>query len=530
MRILYSKQVKQLEELFVSDGNERIKLMESAGDCITRFIHEKYGIKGKSIAIICGHGNNGGDGLAAARKLLENGAKVRVILADGEPITDDAIDMFGRAELAGVKYVKCPTEEPNVTDSSDEVIAEVNEINEIIKRYIIEADIIVDAIFGLGYYGNSMPDHIARLVEYSTMSVAPVVSVDVPSGVVADTGKVVEPCIRAAYTLTFTSLKPAHVIYPSTQYCGTVLVAQIGVSEKDLEEAENTVNSIDWHTVKMMFRPRMCDTHKGDYGKVLMLCGSVGMAGAAVLSGKAAVHSGAGLVRTVLPKEIYPIVAGQNIEGVYTVCKSSREGTLGAECIEKLDELLKNCDSCLIGCGIGQSDDIKKIVEHVVSYCEKPLIIDADALNILAQNPALLSKAKCPIILTPHIGEMARLTGKDIAQISSERLPAATEFAKKHGVTVVLKGANTIISEADGKAHINFTGNPGMAKGGSGDVLAGIIASFAAQGMPPIEAAICGVHIHGAAGDKAADRYSVHSLTPTDIIFELSTVFGDIEN
>lgn len=530
MRIFYGDQIQRLEELYSADGNDHIKLMETAGDCVARFIHEKYnGVQGLSVAVLCGHGNNGGDGFAAARKLLDNGAKVRIILVDGEPKTDDAVDMFGRAEIAGVKYVKCPTVEPNVTESSVEEIEAVNELNDVVKRYILEADVIIDAIFGIGYHGNNMPEHIAKIIELTTMSEAPVISVDIPSGIVADTGRCAEPCIRAAYTLTFTAMKPAHVIYPSTQYCGTVLVAQIGISEKDIEAEEKMIFDIDRHAVKLAFEPRLSDTHKGDYGKLLAICGSTGMAGAAILAGRAAVHSGAGLVRMALPKEIYPIVAGQCIESVYSVFKTNGDGMLNANCCDKLGELLGGCNACLIGCGLGGSEDIKKIVKYVIKNCKVPLVLDADALTAISDDLNILREAQCPLILTPHLGEMGRLIGKETAEIKASRLECAVEFAKKYGVHLILKGANSIVADPDGKAYINFTGNPGMAKGGSGDVLAGIIGSLAAQGMSILDSCTCGVFVHGLAGDKAAERYSQHAVTPTDIIFELSTVFCEIE-
>lgn len=522
MRILYSSQIKQLEEEFVKAGSEHIKLMENAGDCIARFIHEKYGIQGKSIAILCGKGNNGGDGFAAARRLLDNGAKVRALLVDGQPQSDDAIDMFGRAELGGVKYMECPTELP---DEPDE---ETTEKLELIKRYILEADIVVDAIYGIGFHGE-LPEHINSIIDMTALTRAEVISVDIPSGITADTGECSSKCVKADYTLTFTAMKPAHVVYPATKYCGTVLLTQIGIPESSMEKIERSIFDIDSIAVKMCFQPRVADTHKGDYGKLLCICGSVGMAGAAALSCKAAIHSGAGLVRVVVPENIYPIVSAQSIESVFSVCKVSAEGTISKECCEKAGELLRSSDACLIGCGLGVTADTRAVVEYVIKNCEVPLILDADALNIISENISLLHEAKCPVIITPHIGEMARLTGQETDEVSANRLTNAVEFAKEFNVTVILKGANTIVALANGEVYVNLNGNPGMAKGGSGDVLAGITASLAAQGMSVADAAACAVYIHGAAGDRAAARFSQHSLTPTDIIYELSSVFSEIE-
>ncbi len=522
MRILYSSQIKQLEEEFVAGGSEHIKLMENAGDCIIRFIHEKYGIQGKSIAVLCGKGNNGGDGFAAARGLYDNGAKVRVLLVDGEPTAADAMDMHGRAELAGVKHIACPRELP---EESDEAAIEQYEL---IKRYILEADIVIDAIYGIGFHGE-MPEHIARIIELTAMTKADILSVDVPSGVSADTGACAASCVKATYTLTFTAMKPAHVIYPSTRQCGTVLVAQIGIAESSLAEAERSIVDIDPYSVKLCFQPRPSDTHKGDYGKLLAICGSVGMAGAAVLACRAANHSGVGLVRAVLPDAIYPIAASQSLETVYTVCKGNDAGTLSAKDCEAIGRELEKSTACLVGCGLGINSDTRTIVEYVVKNSRVPLILDADALTIISENIGLLHQAQCPVILTPHIGEMARLVRAEPEEIASSRLMTATEFAKEFGVYVILKCANTVVALPDGRACVNFTGNPGMSKGGSGDVLAGILASFAAQGMEMADAATCAVYIHGEAGDKASARFSQHSVTPTDVIYELSTVFGEIE-
>lgn len=528
MRILYTEQVKQLEEEYAAGGNEHIKLMENAGDSIARFIHEKYGIQGMSVAVLCGHGNNGGDGFAAARKLHDNGAKVRIILVDGDPRTDDAIDMFGRAERAGVKFISCPETAAADGDEDDEENSEILKREELIKRYIIEADLIIDAVYGIGYHGD-MPEHVAKVLKIAGMSEAPVLAVDIPSGISADTGSCAECCVKATYTVTFTAMKPAHIIYPSTKYCGTVLVAQIGIAEKSIDETEKKLFDIDYHSVKLCFQPRNSDTHKGDYGKLLVICGSVGMAGAAVLSCKAAIHSGAGLVRAVIPEGIYPIVGTQSIESVYTVCKGNDDGTLTAESCDKIGQLLEKCDACLIGCGMGINDDTKAIVEYVIKNSKSPLIVDADALSIISDNIQLLCEAECPVIITPHIGEMSRLVKREIAEIGSNRLQTAVDFAQEYGVHVILKSANTIIAVPEGKAYVNLTGNPGMAKGGSGDVLAGMVASFAAQGFSLQDASVCAVYIHGAAGDKAAARFSQQAVTPTDMIYELSTVFCEIE-
>ncbi len=512
MLILTKEQIRELEDAYVASGMDHIKLMEAAGNAVGRFIHEKFGITGKSIAVLCGSGNNGGDGFMAARKLLENGAKVCVLLADGMPKTPDAIDMYGRAERAGVMIVDCREEEEP----------------EKIDRLINEAEIIVDSIYGLGFH-DEPPEHIAELMRKVNLAVGEVVAVDIPSGVCGDSGQTASVCIKANYTVTFTAMKPGHIIFPGADFCGTVVCSAIGIEESAAEAMAPQVTSVDYQNVRLCFSARKQNTYKGDYGSLLAVCGSYGMAGAAVLAGKAAVQSGVGLVRMVLPDSIYPIVGGQLLDAVYYPMAASEDGTLSIDDCDRILELASKQKACLIGCGLGVSDGTKAVVEKLILDCPVPMVIDADALNVLADDVYLLKNAKSPIIITPHAGEMGRLTSADPDTVQQKRLALATEFASEFGVYVVLKGANTVIAAPDGTARVNLTGNPGMAKGGSGDVLAGIIGSLLAQGMSPADACECGVYIHGAAGDSAATHYSHHAMTPMDIIFELPGVFLDIE-
>ncbi len=512
MLILTKEQIRELEDGYVQSGMDHIKLMEAAGNAVGRFIHEKYGISGKSIAVLCGAGNNGGDGFMAAKKLLENGAKVCALQVDGMPRTPDAIDMYGRAERAGVMIVDCASEEDQ----------------EKIDRLISEAEIIVDAIYGLGFH-DEMPEPVAELVRKVNLAVAEVVAVDIPSGVSGDSGQIASVCVKANHTVTFTAMKPGHIIFPGAEYCGSVHCVQIGIEESVAEAMAPRVAAVDYQNVRLCFSARKQNTYKGDYGSLLAVCGSYGMVGAAVLAGKAAVQSGVGLVRMVLPESIYPIAAGQLLDAVYYPMKAAEEGTLSIDDCDRILELAARQKACLVGCGMGCSADTKEIVGRLILESPVPLVIDADALNVLADDVYLLKEAKSPIIITPHAGEMGRLTNADADTVQKRRLALATEFAAEFGVYVVLKGANTIIAAPDGTSRVNLTGNPGMAKGGSGDVLAGIIGSLLAQGMSPADACECGVYIHGAAGDRAAEQYSHHAMTPMDIILELPGVFLDIE-
>ena len=512
-QILTVQQIKELEADYVAQGNDHIKLMEAAGDAIARFVHDRSGIPGKAIAVVCGHGNNGGDGFAAAKKFYDNGAKVCILLADGAPTTDDAIDMFGRAERAGVHMVVCS--DPEVAENVD--------------RFILEADIVVDALYGAGFHGE-MPEELWHIVDLMNMTEAEIISADIPSGVCADTGAKSEHCVKANYTLTFTAMKPGHIIYPGTEQCGNIIIMPIGIDNEKLLDVPAQVSIVDYSMVKLCFRERENNTYKGSYGSLLAVCGSEGMAGAAVFAGKAAVQSGVGLVRMVLPKSIYPIASAHLIDPVYTPLPDSEEGTIRAQDSDRIMAQLEKSTACLIGCGMGCNADTAAVVKRLIKESTMPLVIDADGLNAIVDEPEILKQAHCPVIITPHAGEMGRLVGKSGEQVQANRLETAREFAKEYGVFVVLKGAGTIKAQPDGVVMVNLTGNPGMAKGGSGDVLAGITASLVAQGHSVADACMCAVHIHGLAGDRAADRFSRTAMTPMDIVFDLPTVFQEIEH
>ena len=281
--------------------------------------------------------------------------------------------------------------------------------------------------------------------------------------------------------------------------------------------------------VKSMMKPRNPESNKGDYGRLLSLCGSDGMAGAAVLSARAAIRCGAGIVNVALPRSIYSIVASQVVEPIFTLLDYSQNGELSPISKTALLNALTNASACLVGCGLGKSSITSKIVYDMLSNSEIPLIIDADGINIIAENINILKTVRVPIVLTPHPGEMARLLSTTVKDVQSHRLEYAKKFAVENNVILVLKGAGTIIAQPNGLMHLNVTGNAGMAKAGSGDVLAGMIASFIAQGVEPAKAAVGAVYLHGAAGDRCAKELSECAMLPTDLINMLPRLFLEIE-
>lgn len=514
MLILNNAQTKKLEDIAVNDGGiEHIKLMENAGTAAFRFINDRIGVNNKSVAIVCGRGNNGGDGFAVAKRMLDGGAKVRVMLALGRPTTEDAYRLLEESEAAGIKTIS--------------YVGDDGERQEFAKT-LEASDIIVDAIFGVGFHG-TVSDTLEEVINMINLARGTVVSIDVPSGVDSDSGEVAGPCVRADYTVTFSTMKPGHVIYPAVDYCGHVHVAGIGIDERIIQEQEHHISTIDYQSVRMGFPLRGSNTHKGTFGKLLCICGSMGMAGSATFAGKAAVMSGVGMVEMAVPRDIYPIVAANLIDPVYVLLESNRKGTVSADSISLIREKMQSATAVMIGCGMGKGEDVSAVVEDVILNSEVPIIIDADGLNAIKDNLGVLSEAKAPIVMTPHPGEMARLVGKTNDEVQSQRLEVASSFAMTYGVYLVLKGANTVCANPDGRILINLTGNPGMSKSGSGDVLAGLLGSLLAQGMDPETAAAAAVHIHGMAGDKAAENFSQHAMTANDIIMEFSDIFADIE-
>ena len=267
------------------------------------------------------------------------------------------------------------------------------------------------------------------------------------------------------------------------------------------------------------------DSNKGTLGSLLCICGSYGMAGAAIMAGKAALRCGVGLLKIAVPKSIYPVCATNILESVYYPLEETSNGVISSKNTDFLLEMCEKSSAVVIGCGLSVCDDTKNLVQSVITNCEKPLVIDADALNCICNKPEILKNLKAPAIITPHPGEMARLLHSTPKTVNSNRENTAIDFAKKFGVVTVLKGAGTIIASPDGEVYINHTGNSGMATGGSGDILSGIIGSLLAQGAAPINAAAAGVFLHGTIGDLAAEKLGKISMLPTDMIDMIPTAY-----
>lgn len=495
MKVFDVGETRLLEQEAVEQGMEHLQLMENAGGAAVRFLMKKYSLSGKTVAIFCGKGNNGGDGFVAARLLSEQGAAVVVVLVQGLPATEDAKAMLARLRGYPVK------------------IHNTGVLTEPVTILLATADFILDAIYGTGFRG-TLPEELSPLIDAVNRSPATVVALDIPSGACCNNGEVEGNCVRAQYTIAFTVRKPGHLIAPAQLYCGQVIAVPIGISSERIERQETKLQTIEESQVRRALPVRDPQGNKGTFGRVVCLCGSEGMSGAAFLSAAAAARCGAGLVEAVLPRSIYPIVAARLPEAVYTL----REET-------DLRAPLKRASACLLGCGLGQEPHTEELFLSVFESLEVPFVCDADGINFLAKHKDVWKRRKAPAVLTPHPGEMARLMETTVKDIQEHRLRYARKFAQDRQVVLVLKGANTLIAVPDGRVWINTTGNSGLAKGGSGDVLAGMTASFLAQGLQPEAAAVAAVWLHGTAGDRCAKRLSQTAMLPTDLLEELPFLF-----
>ncbi|MBQ4101047.1 MAG: NAD(P)H-hydrate dehydratase, partial [Oscillospiraceae bacterium] len=368
-----------------------------------------------------------------------------------------------------------------------------------------------------GFRGK-VDDFTSKIIEMVNKSSCKVYAVDVPSGFNADDGNCDEVGIKADITATFASAKVGHFTLPCKDSIGELVVCDIGISEDCLDNEGGEIYTVDYDMAYAPLKPREFNSNKGTYGKLLNISGSEEYKGAAYFSSAAAYKSGVGLVTLATTHDVTQVVATLSPETVYLPLDDEYNPIL-------LLNKLKTSSACLIGCGLGTSSNAQKMLFDVVKNAQCPLVIDADGINILSKNIDVLKEKKAEIILTPHPGEMARLLGKSVEEICGNRFCEASFLAKRYGVIVVLKGQNTITALPDGKIYLNTTGNAGLAKAGSGDVLAGIISSFLAQGISPQNSAISGVYIHSLCADEVAKEISQYGMTASDLLMHLPKMF-----
>lgn len=482
-------------------------LMERAGAGVADVARDMLSARGgRRVALWCGKGNNGGDGFVAARLLSESGFDASVfVLAPAGELSPDGRANFDR--LAGlsvtVTEVRAGADVKAFTDSSPAF------------------DLVVDAVFGTGFSGR--PEGVFETaIEAVNDYGCPVLAVDIPSGVSGDTGAVRGAAVAAARTVTFAAPKVGLVLYPGAGLVGEMEVVDIGIPARLFDSVPaSRVYLVEQPDAEELLPRRAPDAHKRQCGSVLVIGGSPGMTGAPAMCAQAALRSGAGLVTAGVPRSLNPILEVKLTEVMTRPLPEDAEGSLSAGAAGEILGLSSTSDAVAVGPGMGTSAGAVALVRELVAGLEPPLVLDADGLNAMVGATELLAKRSRPLVLTPHPGEMERLTGTSAAGIQSDRVAAALEGARLWRAVVVLKGARTVVAEPGGEVRINRTGNPGMATAGMGDVLTGCIASFLGQGLGAFEAAVAGVYFHGYAADLAAEMDGMVGLTAGDVIRHL---------
>jgi len=489
-------------------GVPSLTLMENAGSAIAQFILERYG-QANRVAVVCGKGNNGGDGFVVARKLHRAGRVVELLLlAAPSELRGDALAMFERLPLR-----------PLVVQTAPELQAESS-------RSLANCDLLVDAILGTGFQP-PVKGLYADAIAAMNRSGKPVVAVDIPSGADSEamTPQAGEGIARADAIVTFTAPRPAHVFGELTR--GPVVIAPIGSPPEAIVSTLNLELTTP-RDIAALFAPRPVDSNKGMYGHVLIVGGSLGKSGAAAMAGLAALRAGCGLSTVAIPGSVLPSVAGFAAELMTEPLPETAAGSIAMGAIEtgRFEELLGTIDVVAVGPGIGRDPETAKFVHEAVRRTKVPLMVDADGLNAFQGHTELLDGSQRPLVLTPHPGEMSRLTGISIPEVQASRLEVARKFAQEHHLILVLKGNRTIIALPDGIAWVNPSGNPGMATGGTGDILTGMTAGIVGQMQNNVaRAAVTAVYMHGLAGDVAAERVGMHSLVATDLLAALPEAY-----
>ncbi len=499
MRIYSADEMRRLDTCAIEEyGIPGVTLMTRAGITVCDVIETALTtVKGKKIRVFCASGKNGGDGFVIARELSNRGADVEAYLAGSRekfpPDTKTVAEYFERS--GGV--IRPLTNESDIENTP--------------------CDCVVDALFGIGFHGE-LKDGALVACRYMNKTDALTVAVDLPSGVETDTAKACKDAVCADITVTFTAPKPACCLTPGAQFCGEVVVADIGIPA-DLKE--ESLFATDDEYVDRFISVRKRNSHKGDYGKLLIVGGNARYPGATYFTAQSAVRMGAGLVTCAVPKEIYNILATKLNEAM-PYALSSKDGALTGESLDDIKALLNDKDACAIGMGLSREEETEKLVRDFVNSVKIPAVIDADGINAFCGHIDKLKGKN--VILTPHDREAQRLFGEEPPKDGIDRALWVSEKAKELGVTILLKGWRTVIASPDGRIAVNTTGNPGMAKGGSGDVLDGIIVALLGFGLSTFDAGVCGAYIHGKVGDLCADELGEYSMTPTDMISKLPNV------
>lgn len=509
VKVATAEQMREFDRRAVDEfGVASLDLMESAGRQVSEAVVGVLGsAKGKRVVVIAGRGNNGGDGFVAARYLRKAGADVAVLLlAKPAEVKGDAkvnLDLLEKEGLA-VESIRSASEAANL---------------------LVRSDAVVDAIFGTGLSGE-VKGLAAEVIQAINASGRPVIAVDVPSGLDADTGCIWGVCVQADRTVALALPKVGLLTYPGAAHVGELIVADIGIPHQLYDEINVELPTDEWIASRLPERPP--DAHKGTFGAAIVIAGSPGLTGAAAMAAEAALRSGAGLSTLAVPVGLQDLMAAKLTEVMTRGLPQTEARTLSPGAVKAALELAEKAQAIVLGCGIGTHPETVEFVHRFVKSVRRPMIIDADGLNCLAQDTRTLEGDHGEIVLTPHPGEMSRLLGTAVEQIQSNRIDAARGAASRFHCTVVLKGARTVVADPDGRAFINPTGNVGMASGGTGDVLAGAVGGLLAQGLSALDAAVCGAYIHGKAGDIAAAKMGTAGMIAGDVLRALPQALKEL--
>ena len=502
-KVATSKETQRIDALATSSyGIKGLELMENAGLGIVKALNKRFKkLSKKRVLIFCGKGNNGGDGFVLARLLFNMNIRVTVLLLEKiECLPDDPATNAELALKLGVEIIELDKTNLHFLDT-----------------HLKKCDIIIDALFGTGLT-RAVGGLYKTTVEKINCSEKYTTSIDMPSGIDSDSGTLMGVCIRADLTLALALFKHSHFLFPAAELMGEIELIDIKMPTELITSQALKVEVIEETDIQNWFPQRSACSHKGNYGHVLVIAGSTGKGGAAGLTALAALRMGCGLVTLALPESCQKAYEFHPLEVMTVPAPETKAGTLALSSKKILLEHSRGKSAIAIGPGLSTEPETVQLLSELLPKIDCPLIIDADALNSIAQNPDTLNQLKSNAILTPHPKEMSRITGIETSKILKKRIPYTRNFAQKHSVNVVLKGAATIISQPNGVTTINPTGNPGMATAGSGDVLTGVIASLVAQGFSPSKAAISGAYLHGLSGDIFVKGESQTNLIAGDLL------------
>jgi len=507
VKVLTAAAMQELDRrTIVQAGIPGAVLMENAGRGVADTVGQRFAdLHPGPVLILCGRGNNGGDGFVIARHLHTAGWDVQaILLAERAAVSGDAATMRDRFEQSGGRISVAP-------DAASLAVALAGASG---------CRLCIDALLGTGF-ARQPEGPLATAIDWLNHQPAPVVAVDLPSGVDATTGQVPGIAVRAALTVTFAFPKVGLVSYPGAGHAGEVIGVPIGIPAEVAASAPDDILLIDAAEARALLPPRPADGHKGTFGHLLVVAGSLGKSGAAVMAANAGLRAGAGLVTLACPAGMQQVAAAHLVE-VMTVPLTEVGGAVSLQAMEELLAQSDDKQAVALGPGLGTAEETAALVRRFLKETPSPAVVDADGLNALAGHLEVLERRRGrATVLTPHPGEMARLAGRTVAEIQADRIGAARAFAVTHGVVLVLKGARTVTALPDGRVRINGSGHAGMASGGMGDVLTGLIGGLLAQGMEPGAAAALGVFLHGLAGDRLRPRFGDAGLLATDLLREL---------